>query len=417
MSRPGTASKRKDPFQTKKENTHSFQKGIAGNKGRTTNSDGAQSSDSLPFELQQLLLNIVGETFVSRADAGLPSLIQEIKQHLYKRDFANAFGREALLEAYVTRWSPSRALAYADILLARSELFAVLLDRSKKKETLPLPVSEPLHSGESLRGQGQLNVSELDSEPIQTLKIVCLGGGAGAEILAFAGFSSYLNGLPTGEGRSMNASSNASSFRFDITAVDIADWAPVIMKLYNGITEGPLSSQTAISKAAVSQGPLADRGMLNVHFHKYDVLDTEDSQREHLFRDCGLVTLMFTLNELYSTSMSATTNLLLSMTFLLEPGTLLLVVDSPGSYSTVSVGKTSENQEKPMQKKYPMQWLLDHTLLDAARVRTNQQGDGEKQWEKLEECTSKWFRLPPGLEYPIDLEDMRYQLHLYRRLS
>jgi 25S rRNA (uracil2843-N3)-methyltransferase len=84
-------------------------------------------------------------------------------------------------------------------------------------------------------------------------------------------------------------------------------------------------------------------------------------------------------------------------------GTLLLVVDSPGSYSTVSLNGA--------EKKYPMQWLLDHTLLDEGP-----KGD-TAAWSKLTEDESKWFRLDTRLRYPIELEDMRFQLHLYRRTA
>ena len=35
-------------------------------------------------------------------------------------------------------------------------------------------------------------------------------------------------------------------------------------------------------------------------------------------------------------------------------------------------------------------------------------------WEKLESADSVWFRLAEGLRYPIQLENMRYQMHLYR---
>ena len=127
--------------------------------------------------------------------------------------------------------------------------------------------------------------------------------------------------------------------------------------------------------------------------------------------------LMFTLNELYSTSISATTNLLLGMTMLLEAGALLLVVDSPGSYSTVNIGKVTETANEGSEKKYPMNWLLDHTLLEAASIGSSKRSKGEAQWKKLDESQSKWFRLPQSLNYPIDLEDMRYQFHLYQRVT
>jgi 25S rRNA (uracil2843-N3)-methyltransferase len=114
---------------------------------------------------------------------------------------------------------------------------------------------------------------------------------------------------------------------------------------------------------------------------------------------------MFTLNELYSCSIPKTQLLLGQLTRDMRPGAHLLVVDSPGSYSTVSINGT--------EKKYPMQWLLDHTLLDS---EPQQRGfEVIQKWTKVSSNESKWFRLPPGLEYPIALEHMRYQIHVYAR--
>jgi 25S rRNA (uracil2843-N3)-methyltransferase len=90
-------------------------------------------------------------------------------------------------------------------------------------------------------------------------------------------------------------------------------------------------------------------------------------------------------------------------------GAILLVVDSPGSYSTINLNGA--------EKKYPMQWLLDHTLLEQASsdAKESAHADGAK-WEKVHEEESRWFRLDASLAYPIDLENMRMQVHLYRRL-
>lgn len=63
----------------------------------------------------------------------------------------------------------------------------------------------------------------------------------------------------------------------------------------------------------------------------------EPDEMQAILREARLVTIMFTLNEFYSVSKSATTKLLLSVTSILEPGSLLLVVDSPGSYLTDSI--------------------------------------------------------------------------------
>jgi 25S rRNA (uracil2843-N3)-methyltransferase len=69
------------------------------------------------------------------------------------------------------------------------------------------------------------------------------------------------------------------------------------------------------------------------------------------------------------------------------------------------------------EKKYPMQWLLDHTLLKQANGNLNERGKEEiVRWEKVKEDDSRWYRLDERLRYPIELENMRMQVHLYRKL-
>ena len=77
------------------------------------------------------------------------------------------------------------------------------------------------------------------------------------------------------------------------------------------------------------------------------------------------------------------------------------MIDSPGSYSSINLNGT--------EKKYPMQWLLDHTLLQSGG------NDDTQTWTKIAEDDAKWFRLADELEYPIELENMRFQMHLYKR--
>ena len=89
-----------------------------------------------------------------------------------------------------------------------------------------------------------------------------------------------------------------------------------------------------------------------------------------------------------------------------------------------------------------MHWLLDRILLETgSRIEGKSRTEGTKPaaagsmaeaapasqaeamapWAKVEALDSVWFRLPSGnkdggdLTYPIPLEDMRYQLHVYRR--
>lgn len=128
---------------------------------------------------------------------------------------------------------------------------------------------------------------------------------------------------------------------------------------------------------------------------------------------------MFTLNELYSVSRRATTKLLLSMTAILEPGLFLLMLDSPESYLISNIGSKdclSDKKDPPLSKQkevVPMQWLLDDTLIDRARMKSVK---NPNKWEILYSNASMQYKCPPGLIYPISLENIEYQVHLYRQL-
>ena len=378
--------------------------------GRTDGGEKAPPRNKVPLELQQLLLNIFENAFASQFNDKLPSLIQKVKHHLYDRNFASAFGSQAFLEAYAIRWSPSRALAYADLLhtcpkISASLGFILSPDKQRSSSSLNAPTPPDREIGLAEEG-----------DSAQKVKVVCLGGGAGAELLAFAGFLRCADGSPYVQQVAEEAHSKGAAVRLEITAVDIANWSIVLESLHTCLITAGGSSQIASRSSLGSEKASVDQSMLKLNFQQQDVLKMDASKLGPLFKDSRLVTLMFTLNELYCTSMKATTNLLLSITSLLGSGALLLIVDSPGSYSTVGVGRASETKGAAEQKKYPMQWLLDHTLLEAAAITASKESETNHQWEKVNQCESRWFRLPEGLKYPIDLEDMRYQLHMYRRL-
>jgi 25S rRNA (uracil2843-N3)-methyltransferase len=316
-------------------------------------------SSPIPIELQQLVLNVFRDAFATRLESDIRPLLQEVKGHLYNRDFLTAFGRKEYLEAYAARWSPSRALGYLQVFVELSD------------------VADALKAGGETSG-----------------KVICLGGGAGAEIAALGGFLNFSKKAST---------SGESPKTLEVVAVDIADWSSVTNQLHRGISTAPTLSKYASAAMQEANAPLVSPGALNVTFEQHDVLDADVARLDALLRGASLVTIMFTLNELYSASLSLTQKFLLNLTACLPANALLLVVDSPGSYSTVSLnGK---------EKKYPMHWLLDHTLLAQGAK------SGTSSWEKLTEDESKWFRLDSSSRYPIELEDMRFQLHLYRRAS
>ncbi|CAI7642288.1 unnamed protein product [Penicillium pancosmium] len=328
----------------------------------------------------------------NEAELDTKTLIQTIKTHLYQRDFDSAFtdAGEDLLRAYALRWSAARALGYAG-------LFRAVL---------------------GWMGDGKLNTGR-DHDCIShagndRTRVVCVGGGAGAEIVALAaawrslrqqGVDSELeggSGLKLGslsledEGNMEESEvdvkdvSSSPSAGLSVAAVDIADWSGVVQRLERTIK----SDAVYTLRSSEYQPPLVPSGEgdigggLSVSFRKDDVLSVSEDELKDVLLDTGssslLVTLMFTLNELFSTSMAKTTGFLLRMTEILPSNAVLLVVDSPGSYSTLKMV-------------------------------------AEGKWERVYTEDSRWWRRDAErLRYKVGegagLEDMRFQLHLYRRL-
>ena len=332
--------------------------------GNVKEDSAAESPPKASLPLQQQCLDTFRNALQPSHDND--AILQKIKGHLYNRDFVAAFGKESYLRIYASRWSPSRGLAYLDVF----------------GDVLPFldPGSSP-------------------NANIET-SVLCLGGGAGAELVALA---ARFNDIQA-------EAAVTSSQRLEVALLDMADWTSVVDSLHEGIVTAPqLSKYASQAKKNVNRA-MVNANDISVSFRQKDVLAEDDSDMSSLvdnFAKANLITFMFTLNELYSTSVSKAQLLLARITAAVKPGTLLLVVDSPGSYSTVSLNGS--------EKKYPMQWLLDYTLLGASKLKTSSSTDAK--WEKVMDDSSRWFRLPDGLDYPIELEDMRYQLHLYRRLN
>ncbi|KAF1943720.1 hypothetical protein EJ02DRAFT_452979 [Clathrospora elynae] len=336
---------------------------------RPTEEGKAAKRPYIPIELRQLLLNVFRDSFAERLSPDLDPLLQEVKGHLYNRDFATAFGKKEYLEAYAARWSPSRALAYL-------ELFWHMRD--------------DLWFGDEEEGD------EGDVE--KSRKVVCLGGGAGAEIVALGCVQKMLSS--DGEGTELQ--------KMEVIAIDIADWSMVVDNLAKHTTTAPTLLKYASAAAKAANVPLVNPEDINFTFSQHDLHKVSTPEVITQLADATLITLLFTLNEMYSASLALTQQFLLHLTEILVPGALFLVVDSPGSYSSVTLNGA--------EKKYPMQWLLDHTLLTQASSNAERGKEAVPKWEKVKEDESRWFRLDDRLEYPIELENMRMQVHLYRRI-
>lgn len=319
-------------------------------------------SPDIPLELQQSILNIFRDALPIFGDSDLRQIIQKVKAHLYERDFARAFGTDPFLHGYAARWSASRALAYTCI-------FAGLGRKHRCFQTRNTAV-------------------EIQPPNVPSVEVLCLGAGAGAEVVALAAIA---NVIPLS--------------KLSITVVDIAEWSPVLSKLTTTITKPPAISQHASATKRDANRALRDSTSYHVDFRHQDILGCSLDELKLLVADASLVTIMFTLNELFSQSMAKTTAFLLALTDVMKPESWLLVVDSPGSYSEITLGQAHQARQ------YPMKWLLDHTLQQMAGNEPN----GARKWEKYVADESTWFRVDKELTYPLKLENMRYQVHLYQR--
>lgn len=315
----------------------------------------------LAYGTQLRLLDVFSRAFHDELYApDLDATLQSIKGALFNRDFAAAFGREENLAAYAARWSPTRALGYASIFNRLEEQFSGILPDAGGK-------------GEEQREDG----GEDAERP--RLRMVSVGGGT-AELGAMATFlecNPHLSG--------------------DLTLVDSGPWAPVVDRLQHSLITAPPLPETASPAAVAANKAFLPPDTLQTTFHHHDILSLDGPSLSRLLdKNPAIVTLLFTLNELYTSSIGKTTAFLLSLGAHLAKGSLLLVVDSPGSYAEARVGGS--------EKRYPMRWLLEHALLTTAAGT----------WERVETCDSVWFRVAESLRYPLSLENMRYQLHLYR---
>lgn len=373
----------------------------------TNTAQGQSDLETVPVGLQQAVLNIFRAALADVLDnptsgTNLKSLVQEVKGHLYNRDFAKAFSSEEYLEVYAARWSASRALGY-------TEVFTKALNATADhKSTESKDVVGKLSDSTAKISLATAAPGDEDA----SIEVVCLGGGGGAEMCALAA------ALPLVD----------RDTRLDIVVVDSADWSQVLNKLETSLQTTPVPSQdTDDGTETPSLNAIVSLSDLRTTFQHLDILDQgeEAHSLNSALSSADVITLAFTLNELYTTSISKTQKFLLNLTIAAKPGSLLLVIDSPGSYSSITLNGS--------EKQYPMQWLLEHTLLTTApkalapelEAVDSTSADPDvaakptrppRLWDCIESTPSRWFRLPPTLKYPLELENMRYQFSLWRRL-
>ena len=348
----------------------------------------------VPGELQQMMLDIFRDAFPTSDNPQiLASTSRNLTSVLAENDSSQSSERDELLGAYAVRWSPSRALGL-------SNLLAWICEQNDEDAW----VKRLIH------GNGD-----------DVAKLVCFGGGA-AEIVACAGLlrllipgasgSPPIETLESVEVPVLDTPPVSPKF-LELHLVDTVPWMSVISKLYAGLTNPPALSKYASAAARAANKSFLDPDALKLTFTQADILH---SGVQNLCAMIGpnpsLLILSCIMTELYSVSVSEATAYLLRLTTAAPRGSLLLVIDCPISASEVGVGPDQEGEEK---RKYPIQWLMTHVLLSNPDSGIANE-DNKGPWEKVSGNENISYRPGRSLRYPVALEDMKFEVLLFRRL-
>lgn len=213
-------------------------------------------------------------------------------------------------------------------------------------------------------------VRRLFEDPETSRRVLCVGGGAASELVGMASVFCSLK-QPCGD----------SPLSLTMDVIDIADWSTIVSNL-----------------ASYVKGHwLYDHTKFNANFVLGDVL--AKSAAELNLSSLDFVTLLFTTNELFCEKKTETIKFLQTLNANCRKGTLLLITESAGSYSHITVGL----------KQFPVQFLIDTIL-------AGKPGSNDGAWTILEQSESCWYRINEReVKYPVKLENMRFFYRLYQK--
>jgi 25S rRNA (uracil2843-N3)-methyltransferase len=218
--------------------------------------------------------------------------------------------------------------------------------------------------------------------------IYSIGAGSGGELLGFSGALSFLR--KSGCGSPGNVSTT-------LHIQDIADYTFALKRLEDAMWQH-LSHATFTSCASLQVSSAMPQDILSA-VRSDDFSSSAERAIIESIQSADMITAMFLLNELLSTSKREFVALIKLIIQSMRPGALLLVVDSAGSFSEVEVGSGPSDSSESNKRVY-----MVYTLLDSISAL-----------EVLEQANSKWFRFPKTLKFQIPLNNIRYFLRLYRK--
>ncbi|GAA5856557.1 hypothetical protein JCM8547_005862 [Rhodosporidiobolus lusitaniae] len=409
----------------------------------TTPSNGPLPSLS-PSTLR--LLCLLASLFTPlRLSPSFAPTLQHVKSLLFSKQYLAAFGTpgeegERWREAYVSRWTPARAVVYERVWgevgvagmlgWADGEGEKGGKGEESEEEELEEERKRARRRREWRReGKTQAEIDELEKEEEvkerlerekqrrtekeeqpDEVGVLMIGAGAGAEVVA-------LGAALGAEAEAEDAARQPDQPRrkrprVKVQAVDQGQWGSLLTKMRDGLTkEWPVLSPSADG----------EDGGFEVDFLQADALTAFSSEpssstasspappppQPALLHSPRLITICFTISELLLQSRASTLRFLSSLSSSSLPGTHLLIIES-ASLSLIALGSSGQS--------FPLGGFLDLALCGKK---------GEKGiWEKLRGEEGKWYRMPIGAEEAynpvgsgatVKLENTRVLLRLYRR--
>jgi 25S rRNA (uracil2843-N3)-methyltransferase len=334
----------------------------------------------------------------------LPTHLRTIKDLFLTRSYHTLFTNPELLPAYVVSYSPSRALCYWDMFIRSPALMNCL-----KKMIMT--------------GRGG--------------NVYSLGAGSGGEVI---GLGAALVGMEDGVGRdtntgqqdedpsaglskmSLDSSNQPTAYRpINLHVQDIGDYADVFGKLVVTLSEPPFNLK-------------GDRLNITSSFRD-DILEFDQNGTSSSFdskiqkiASADLITAMFLMNELLAESRKEFVKLVGLLVKHMKTGSLLLVVDSAGSFSEVTLTSSSASPSpsssissmskpaKPTTSRPSTPQLIPAQTASAGRTyMVYHLLDKIEAFEIVEQTDSKWYRFPQELQFPLKLNNIRYFMRLYRK--
>ncbi|KAJ3046369.1 hypothetical protein HK097_000910 [Rhizophlyctis rosea] len=291
--------------------------------------------------LLNTITNALSTTFTSPDFA---THLRTIKSLFYDRKYVEIFTNADLLPVYAAEYIPGRALCYRDLFMKRKEL--------------------------------------RDAISRDGAHVYCLGSGNGSELMGIAGALVGMHELPknvteldVNHVTKSNSTEESKPPHITIHCQDLSSYGPVLPSL--------LTSITTILPIPPS--------LITLESSTHDLLTHSTPLQTTQLQSATLITALFLFNELLTTSKSQFIRFISEMIQTTKPGTLLLVVDSAGSFSEVTIGSEKRT------------YMVYH-LLDAIGAL-----------ECLVKEDSIWYRFPEALKYPLKINNMRYFLRLYRK--